>query len=110
MLLVSISTKTIFIVELTVLWADRLDIPHQLKKAKYQDLINDALPNSCHAVLFPFEVGCRGFPTTSLRLHPAEGRLHNQSEESYQGDWCSHRDMLNMALSHKIPQLEPFCR
>lgn len=40
MVLLYRSTKTILVVELTVPWEDRLAIFHELKKAKYQDLID----------------------------------------------------------------------
>lgn len=42
-ILTSKSTKTILIAELTVPWEDRLATSHRLKKAKYQDLIDEAL-------------------------------------------------------------------
>ena len=67
MILLSRSTKTIIVAELTVPWEVRLAISHQLKKAKYQDLIDEALLKGWHATLFPIEVGCRGFPATSVR-------------------------------------------
>ncbi|KAJ8351555.1 hypothetical protein SKAU_G00230310 [Synaphobranchus kaupii] len=67
MVLLSRSTKTILVVELTVPWEGRLAISHQLKKAKYQDLIDEALIKGWHATVFPIEVGCRGFPATSVR-------------------------------------------
>lgn len=66
MLLVSKSTKVILRMELTVPQVDRLDISRQLKKAQYQDLIDDALPNSWHALHFPIEEGCRGILATSV--------------------------------------------
>ena len=62
MILLSRSTKTIIVAKLTVPW-----ISHQLKKAKYQDLIDEALLKGWHATLFPIEVGCCGFPATSVR-------------------------------------------
>ena len=67
MILLSRSTKTIIVAELTVPWEVRLAISHQLKKAKYQDLIDEALLKGWHATLFPIEVGCCGFPATSVR-------------------------------------------
>lgn len=63
MILLSRSKKTTLIAELTVPWEDRLTISHQLKKAKYQDLSDEALAKGC----FPIKVGCRGFPATSVR-------------------------------------------
>ncbi len=66
MVLLSRSTKTIIVVELTVPWEGRLAISHEFKKAKYQDLIDEASIKGWIAALFPFEVGCRGFPATSV--------------------------------------------
>ncbi|TDH01092.1 hypothetical protein EPR50_G00176520 [Perca flavescens] len=66
LVLISRITKTILVAELTVPWEDRLAISHQIKKAKYQDLIDEALIKGWHATN-PIEVGCRGFPATSLR-------------------------------------------
>ncbi len=67
MVLLSRSTKTIIVVELTVPWEDRLAISHELKKAKYQDLIDEAPIKGWNAALLPIEVGCHGFPATSVR-------------------------------------------
>lgn len=67
MVLLSRSTKTIIIAELTVPWEERLDVSHQLKKAKYQDLVDEATLKGWHATIFPIEVGCRGFPAKSVR-------------------------------------------
>ncbi len=66
MILLPRSSKNILIAELTVPCEDRLAISRQLQKARYQDLIDEALVKGWHAVLFPIEVGCRGFPTTSV--------------------------------------------
>lgn len=67
MILLSKSTKTLILAELTVPWEDRLAISHQAKKAKYQDLVEEANLAGWHATLFPIEVGARGFPATSVR-------------------------------------------
>ncbi len=67
MILQSRSSKNILIAKLTVPWEDRLAISHQLSKAKYQDLIDKALVKGWHAALFSIEVGCHGFPATSVR-------------------------------------------
>ncbi len=67
MVMLSRSTKTIYIVELTVPWEDRLEISHKLKATKYQDLVDEAHIKGWQATLFPIEVGCRGFPSSSTR-------------------------------------------
>lgn len=66
MVLLSRGTKTILVAELTVPREGRLAISHQLKKAKYQVLINEALVKGWHAALFPIEVSCHGLPATSV--------------------------------------------
>ncbi|CAM4733730.1 unnamed protein product [Leuciscus chuanchicus] len=67
MVLLSRSTKSIIIAELTVPWEERLATSHQLKKAKYQDLVDEATLKGWHATSYPIEVGCRGFPAKSVR-------------------------------------------
>ena len=101
LVLMSRSTKTILLVELTVPWEDRLGISHQLKKAKYQDLIDEALTKGWHAALFPIEVGCRGFPATSTRyflqkiglepklLKKALGEIATAAETSSRWIWLT---------------------
>lgn len=66
MVLVSRSKKTIIIAELTVPWEERLATSHELKKAKYQDLVDEAVLKGWHATSYPIEVGCRGFPAKSV--------------------------------------------
>ncbi len=66
MVLLSRSTKTIIIAELMVPWEERLATSHQLKKAKYQDLVDEAVVKGWHATSYPIEVGCRGFPAKSV--------------------------------------------
>ncbi len=99
MVLLSRSTKTIVVVELTVPWEDRLVIFHELKKAKYQDLIDEASIKGWNAALFPIAVGCHGFPATSVhyflqkiglepkRLRKATGEIAAAAESSSRWLW-----------------------
>ncbi|KAL1247042.1 hypothetical protein QQF64_034477 [Cirrhinus molitorella] len=66
MVLLSRSTKTIIVAKLTVPWEERLVTSHQLKKAKYQDLVDEAVVKGWHATSYPIEVGCHGFPARSV--------------------------------------------
>ncbi len=66
MVLLSRSMKTIIVTKLTVPWEERLATSHQLKKAKYQDPIDEAVIKGWHATICPIEVGCRGFPAKSV--------------------------------------------
>uniref|UniRef100_A0A8C2D371 Polynucleotide kinase 3'-phosphatase n=1 Tax=Cyprinus carpio TaxID=7962 RepID=A0A8C2D371_CYPCA len=55
MVLLSRSTKTIIVAELTVPWEERLATSYQLKKAKYQDLVDEAVVKRWHATSYPIE-------------------------------------------------------
>ncbi|CAM4625186.1 unnamed protein product [Leuciscus chuanchicus] len=66
MVLLSRSTKTIIVVELTVPWEERLATSHQLKKAMYQDLVDEAVLKGWHATSHFTEVSCRGLPAKSV--------------------------------------------
>lgn len=67
MILLSWNTKTIIVAKLTVPWEEKLATSHHLKKAKYQDLIDEAALKEWPAMTFPIEVSCRGFPAKSVR-------------------------------------------
>lgn len=67
MVLLYRNTKTILVIQLTVPWEDRLANSHQLKSTKYQDLNFDIRVKGQHTILFHIEVGCCGFPATSVR-------------------------------------------
>lgn len=110
MVLISWSAITIIIAELTAPWEERLVSSHQLKKAKYQDLVDEAVLKGWHATSYPIEVGCRGFPAKSVNYFLQRVRMGpNQAEESHQGHCRSSGIQLKMAVAEKSPQLEPFC-
>ena len=66
MILTSESTKCIVLIELTVPWEDRIDEAHELKRAKYEQILLDAQRNGWTTHNFPIEVGCRGFAGRSI--------------------------------------------
>ena len=59
--------KLAILIELTVPWEDRLEESHQIKAAKYADLVTAIASNGWQSRCYPIEVGTRGFPATSLR-------------------------------------------
>ncbi len=77
----------------------RLAISHELKKAKYQDLIDNVSIKRWNAALFPIKVGCHGFPATSVhyflqkiglepkRLRKAAGEIAEAAESSSRWLW-----------------------
>ena len=67
LLLHSDSTRSLLIVELTVPWEERLQVAHERKRLKYQDLVDNARRNGWNTTLFAIEVGTRGFPSASLQ-------------------------------------------
>ncbi|XP_061905517.1 uncharacterized protein LOC133651562 [Entelurus aequoreus] len=64
--LVSESTKQAVLLELTVLWEDRLEEAFERKLSKYAGLVSDCQQAGWRARCFPVEVGCRGFAARSL--------------------------------------------
>ena len=74
-----------FLIELTVPWEGKLVTSHQLKKAKYQDLIDEANQKGCHSGMFPIEVGCRAFPATSLATFCNSYTCRKTSKKFYKG-------------------------
>ena len=66
-IIVSRTARIIVLVELTVPWEDRLEISHELKSEKYQELVSDIKSNGWNCFCFAVEVGARGFPACSLR-------------------------------------------
>ena len=55
------STKCIILIELTVPWEDRMDESHELKRAKYENILLEARLKGWTTHCYPIEVGCRGF-------------------------------------------------
>jgi hypothetical protein len=60
------SPKHVILVELTVPYEERADEAFELKKAKYQELVQMCRDNGWKTWNFPVEVGCRGFPSQSV--------------------------------------------
>ena len=63
----SMKTKKVIMVELTCPKEERMSISNQLKRDKYnKELVPGCQRNGWQAYLFPVEVGCRGFVSKSL--------------------------------------------
>ncbi len=84
MVLLSRSTKTIIIAELTVLWEERLATSHQLKKAKYQDLVDEAVVKGWHATLHGYncrpEISKMGRELQKWAEPPKLGRVYSRKD------------------------------
>jgi len=63
----SLPTKQIALVELTVPWEERIEESFERKLTKYQTLTESCVKRGWKAWCFPVEVDCRGFPAQSLR-------------------------------------------
>ena len=66
MILISRKTKRIGIVELTVPGEERIEVSGELKRAKYAPLEVEGRRNGWAVRVWTVEVGCRGFPATSM--------------------------------------------
>ncbi|KAJ8350642.1 hypothetical protein SKAU_G00257720 [Synaphobranchus kaupii] len=65
MVLWSVASKTVLLVELTVPWEGGLETAHERKRAKYSDLAAECREAGWKATICPVEVGCRGFVGSS---------------------------------------------
>ena len=58
--------KMLGMMELTVPYEDRIEISKEMKKAKYQEIVDVGESKGWKVRLWTVEVGCRGFPGNSL--------------------------------------------
>ena len=64
--LISKSTKNVGIVELTVPSEERVELSGELKRTKYAGLKEEGRKNGWKMQVWAIEVGCRGFPASSM--------------------------------------------
>ena len=64
--IVSEKTKQMGIVELTVPSEERIEISGELKRNKYEKIVNEGRQNGWRVRCWAVEVGCRGFPAVSM--------------------------------------------
>ena len=65
-ILVSETTKQLFLLELTVPWEERMEEAQERKREKYQELVEDCRRKGWRTRRMPVEVGSRGFASHSL--------------------------------------------
>ena len=65
-ILISRSTKQFGMVELTVPSEERVEVSGELKRLKYEEIAQDARLNGWGVRVWAVEVGCRGFPASSM--------------------------------------------
>jgi hypothetical protein len=66
MVLWSIKSRQVVVIELTVPWEERIEEANERKRSKYQQLVEDCQQNGWKTWCMPVEVGCRGFAGQSL--------------------------------------------
>lgn len=103
-ILFSEAAKTVVLVELTVPWEERMEESHELKAARYEMLVEEVRQNGWKVHCFPVEVGCRGFPSRSLRrmwkalgmlpskIRTACKRTGEEAERCSRWLWLRHKD------------------
>ena len=99
----SVKTKKVFVIELTVPYEENFDWAHQRKLEKYEDLREQCVRNGWITNVFPIEVGCRGFIVnstfvflTNLGLPPSDKRkymekIQDKALTASACIWQSHR-------------------
>ena len=58
--------KKLVMVELMVPWEARFEEAYERKMAKYTELEEQCRSRGWSTLLFPMEIGCRGFPAQSV--------------------------------------------
>ena len=66
MMLISRQTKQVGFIELTVPNEDRIEVSGEMKRAKYEAIAIDGRQKGWRVRIWAVEVGCRGFPASSL--------------------------------------------
>ena len=64
--MVSKKTKQLGIVELTVPNEDRVEVSGELKRLKYEPIVQEGRQNGWRVIVWAVEVGVRGFPAMSM--------------------------------------------
>ena len=65
-IITSLKTKQVYIIELTVPTEERIEVSGELKRTKYEVLISEGRKNGWRVRCWAVEVGCRGFPAASM--------------------------------------------
>jgi hypothetical protein len=61
MVLWSIKSRQVVVIELTVPWEEHIEEANERKRSKYQQLVEDYQQNGWKTRCMPVDVGCRGF-------------------------------------------------
>ena len=87
------------IVELTVPNEDRIEVSGEIKRLKYEPIVQEGRRNGWRVKVWAVEVGCRGFPAVSMSSFfkdigyrgsektRAIGRLSKAAEEASHSLW-----------------------
>lgn len=67
MVLMSVATKQVVLLELAVPWEEWIEETQERKRARYANLLPERQKNGWKVRHEPIEVGCRGFAGQSLR-------------------------------------------
>ena len=59
-------TKHVGVVELTVPNEDRIEVSGEIKRKKYEQIVQEGRRNGWRVRVWAVEVGCRGFPAVSM--------------------------------------------
>ena len=66
MMLISWQTKQVSFIELTVPSEERIEVSGEIKKTKYEAIAIDGRQKGWKVRIWAVEVGCRGFPASSM--------------------------------------------
>ena len=97
----SVSSRQVLLIELTVPWEDRIGEANERKQSKYQELVEQCQRRGWKARCEPIEVGCRGFAGHSLQGIHTTWHHGGRKKESHQVHHGGGRESLQMALDQE---------
>ncbi|KAJ8402646.1 hypothetical protein AAFF_G00367290 [Aldrovandia affinis] len=100
----STTAKTVLLIKRTVPWEEGVEAAYERKRQKYSNLAAECMEAGWRFVIYPVEVGCRGFVSTSMtrllrdmgmadaKLRKATKELSEEAEKGSFWLWLRRKD------------------
>ena len=99
----SVSSRQVLLLELTFPWEDRIEEANERKRSKYQELVEQCQRGGWKARCEPIEVGCRGFAGQGVL---ATRHHRSRKKESHKVHHGGGRKSFQMALDQEERSVE----
>ena len=82
LVLINRSRKTVWLLELTCSFESNIQVAHQRKALKYTDIKSDIEDSGFQCTLLPFEIGSRGYVTSTNRANMISAFVQNNIQSN----------------------------